>query len=267
MEETSPGGLEDLPRSIRRFPYRGRDDFVALKTHEASLPNRNDHFLITNISKREFQHDFLNIEDKTFSWKEYSWLSNLLLARMPSEEHGLAVELFDRKVTQALTRWGLDDALDPTGNSEFYLGSSFKNPDKGWRPDSRDYPTVVLEVGVSERPKQLREEAARWLQESVGEVQAVITMKISQYTPDITIQRWVNDNAKTVMKNETRISKSKPTKANPNSTTPVDNGPFTIPFRDFFLRQPTLNSNESDFTITDEELMVMAKKIWRIQNF
>jgi hypothetical protein len=77
--KASMSGLESLPLSINRYPYKGTTNFLDIYLHEESLCN--EVFLMTNLNPQTFDHDFCVTETEIpyKSPKEYCAETHILL--------------------------------------------------------------------------------------------------------------------------------------------------------------------------------------------
>ena len=134
------------------------------------------------------------------------------------------------------------------------------------RPNSIDWPTIVLEAGVSESLRQLRNDAKWWLSNSGGQVQIVLIFSVQEELRTIQIEKW-----------ETRPANGRATRSNqppaqvptqiqqiiidPNNVTGV---PLILHFHLIFLR--AINQNavppERDYTFATQDLRNWANVFW-----
>jgi hypothetical protein len=265
MSDSLASGHDDLP--LRQYPYKGRDDFLAVMDYEESLPNRSEIFLITNINKDQFELDFLNTHDKIFlhAWKEYDFSSRVLIIKMPLEPHEKAGRSLAYLIMRiAEQQMGPEFAILNKGAYDIRVDGKIKRADETLIPESdmdRTYPAVAVEVGLSQTAASLTESAKHWLTESDGEIRAVITVELSGNCRSITIGRWSLENNDAVMKQATTISKTFGERRS-QTTFQVTGAPFTIPFEDLYLRPAKPNTNEQDIQITDAQLRHLANLIW-----
>jgi hypothetical protein len=92
-------------------------------------------------------------------------------------------------------RLGVDESLLPTGSGRFGCrGGRSKEADIGYKPHSRpmidDWPSFVIEVGVSESLAMLRKDAAFWITNSDGRTRIVIVLSINRRDRQILVERW-----------------------------------------------------------------------------
>jgi hypothetical protein len=264
MSDALASGHDDLP--FNRYPYQGKGDFLNLMDYERSLPNRSSIFLITNINKQQFERQFLNTHDRTFSWmwKEYIYSSRLHFVKMPLRPHEIAGRSFALLIIlTAEQQMGSALGIVNYGTSDFMLNESIKCANESLIPEilerRLEYPPVVIEI--SESQAKLDYDANSWLIGSDGAVKAVITVHIKG-DQKIMIQRWCLESDVPVVKQETTMTKLfRKTTRSSSTTVQVANAPFTIPFEQLYLREPTPHTNEGDIQITDSQLRKLANNI------
>ncbi len=92
-------------------------------------------------------------------------------------------------------RLGVCASLVATGCGGFgRRGGRSKEADIGYKPISRhmvdEWPSFVIEVGVSESLAMLRSDAAFWITKSDGRTRIVIVLSINQRRQQFSIERW-----------------------------------------------------------------------------
>ena len=118
----------------------------------------------------------------------------LIVKLMPGRPHEAAIdlfrELFVAQVPSSVGIFGLGAAR--CGE----LTKRRKEPDQAYIPRNRisnqDWPTVVVEIGLSESLPNLREDARYWLTISEGKVFVVILISFSVSSKVVTWERWEN---------------------------------------------------------------------------
>lgn len=121
----------------------------------------------------------------------------LIVKLMPGRPHEAAIdllrELFIAQVPSSLGIFGLGAAR--CGE----ITRRQKEADQAYIPENRishkDWPTVVVEIGVSESLPKLREDARYWLTNSGGQVFVVILISLSFSSKVVTWERWENAQA------------------------------------------------------------------------
>ncbi|PKX88745.1 uncharacterized protein P174DRAFT_455387 [Aspergillus novofumigatus IBT 16806] len=143
------------------------------------------------------------------------------------------------------------------------LGES--TPDNGWGPRrptagrSRKWPTVVLEVGVSQGKSKLEEDARFWLEESEGEVKISPTISVGRRIPEIVLEKWKVRNGKPAMAQKVTVWRQ-------NQDILFDNEALVIEIEDLFLREAD-NPLEVNIEFDQGSLRRLAENIWLEQGF
>ena len=154
-----------------------------------------------------------------------------------------------------------------------------KEPDGSWCPQilspgrSDTWPTIVLEVGVSESRKKLRADAAWWLANSKGQVHVVILISVNQTVAEVTFESIVLQQPPTYMRNgrrqyrpETRqsivVSRTPGGAGQPITTVP-NTSPLIISLAEVLCRPP--NPPMTDPVIPVSSLERIASAAWHWQ--
>ncbi|KAJ5183970.1 hypothetical protein N7492_001586 [Penicillium capsulatum] len=188
--------------------------------------------------------------------------ANLLLAKMVTVIHSDIGQFVNGELTIAIHGMGLRN------NFRFYARATIrgqdrgKEGDQGWGPlpapeSHPDKPTVTLEVGVSESHAKLRRDVDWWLHPDKGNANMTVTIKVDRKHPGLTIDRWERTDGVVQSTQQIDISKV-------NGIAQV-NASLVIPFESLFLRQPT--GNESDITLDQGTLRILAERTWLSQGF
>ena len=119
----------------------------------------------------------------------------LIIKLMPGAHHEVANWKFATMFILKLASLGVSDTLEPFGSTRYEaLTGRSKEADGAWRPSTRvlptDWPSLVIEVGVSESLGQLRADADFWLAKSGGQTRVVILLAVKKATRVMTIERW-----------------------------------------------------------------------------
>jgi hypothetical protein len=132
------------------------------------------------------------------------------------------------------------------------------------RPNKTDWPTIVIESGVSETLPHLRFDTSWWLRESKGDVKIIIIISIKRARPMIQIEKW--ELASIVGGQLTLRSASNnaqiPTKTQEITIDPnaVTGAPLILEFEKILLRPAVLP--ETDIAFSAQELSTWAARIW-----
>jgi hypothetical protein len=268
------GFLGDLEASIKRYRYLSKQHAIRIVNEEAKEAGTSGEWILfTGIDKKTFTHDFLNTidenGDRTLNWSSFDNTLNLLLAKMPPQKpHEEAIRSFDKLLMDALRPMGLDEALHQFGSAIEESPKGGKQADSQWSPirlprgRSRDRPTIVLEVALSERYSKLNSDVRYWLQPlpTSEDVKIAITLRINRQQPEIIVEKWERENNHPHRKQCVTISM----RANKEIT--VHGDPLIIEFQKLFLR-PTEPPRETDLHIDAEMLKRLAVKVWYLQEF
>ena len=193
----------------------------------------------------------------------YDAVEEVLIIKLKSgPHHELAAERFSWMFHDKLVSLGVGNTLRPFGATRFGApGGRSKEADKAYRPSTRvlatDWPSVVIEVGVSESLSQLRTDTHFWLTQSGGQTQIVILLAVKKATRVMKIERW-EDTPRTRL---TRRSSPpyNPTKMQANGQ--LSGAPLLIPAsKAYDTLPPGLGPN--DFTFTAQDLAQYIQEYW-----
>jgi hypothetical protein len=226
--------------------------------------------LFTEVDKQAFSRDFLSSDDKFIErcWNSYDSSQHLLLVKLTlSRPPEIAQRVFERLLLESLEPMGLKRCLQTYESATCIANNGpDKQPDAQFlpkrlpQPRTKEWPTVVVESGFSESPDKFMSDARFWLSQSNGEVQVVITIKISRSMPQIVLESWelVNDRARRTQ--VVTLSKGE------NHHFYIRGEPLIIGFDKLFLRQPS-SPKETDISLGDSILEELATEVWEEQGF
>jgi len=208
----------------------------------------------------------------------YTDTDMLVVKLMPSTKHEAAHLSFAEEWTDRVKAMGLTrrDYL-PLGAGRFCGRRSSKEGDSAYKPSTRknanDWPTFVIESGLSESLRCLRSDAEWWLKNSQGEMKIVIVIAICLARTTIQIEKWElapvaerRPSARAFPNNPDIPPQDRPqipTKIqaitiNPNSITGPT--PLVLEFQKCFLRPAV--PPEGDFIFTAQGLSDWAAYYW-----
>ncbi|GFF33901.1 hypothetical protein IFM46972_04045 [Aspergillus udagawae] len=265
--------LEGLPSTLNVYPWEGPDHFQNVvdselyqsKDPECSSPC--DGIIFSDVSETIFKRDFEEGTDLSKQWKSYNQSLQLLFVEiaMSTPEHTEATQNFNYILKEAVDRMGLSTALKSFSGTKIRGHDWAKVPDNGWVPSrppagrSRKWPTVVLEVGVSQRNSKLEEDARFWLEQSEGDVKISLAISVNRRIPEIVLEKWKVSNGKPAMTQKVIVWRH-------NEDTLFDNEPLIIEFEDLFLREADI-PREGNIEFDQGNLRRLAEKIWLEQGF
>ncbi|KAJ5215792.1 uncharacterized protein N7498_002199 [Penicillium cinerascens] len=283
--DSSPGFLENLPSSIRRYSYEGREqvrrvmdlefDHFQLSTcllhsdHPQSHSDDNaTEYVLFDIDSSTLEHDILNpnVERFPFRCSSFDITKGLLLVKMVTLEHSQAATAFHDAIFEALEPMNLHKAIQTFSGVTIKAGDGGKEPDHGWGPirpppGYARKPTIALEVAVSETPAKLQQDVDFWLDPNRGNANIVITLRVNRKKPLITIDKWERRNQQSQRVQQITIAED------PNGErVTVSAFPLILPFHLLF-RRPRSSPAEVDIRIGQQELKGIAERIWAVQEF
>ncbi|PUU74440.1 hypothetical protein B9Z19DRAFT_1092874 [Tuber borchii] len=141
---------------------------------------------------------------------------------------------------------------------------------KPWSPHhgAADWPTVVIECGVSQSRDRLEVDANCWFENSGGQVKIVFLISFSEEKKEIHLQQW-----KLVTAPDSHVSQARPpaTSTAPTIVCELDlasgvpnRESLMLNFERVFLRPPAQGEGyrERDITFSPEELEEYANHVW-----
>jgi hypothetical protein len=194
----------------------------------------------------------------------------LIIKLMPSGKHECAHLYFGQKFLVKVIRMGTSDReLRPMGGTRYPGNTSSKEGDTSYKPSSRekesDWPTIVIESGLSESFERLRGDASWWLQNSKGEVKIVIIISVKPVSKRLEIEKWELAPRDDERRNTRSHPSSIPTKIQEFTIMPDGSVtgalPLVLEFQKIFLR-PAIPP-ECDITFSEEDLSVWADDFWK----
>ncbi|KAL4920031.1 hypothetical protein BDW62DRAFT_209211 [Aspergillus aurantiobrunneus] len=269
--ETGRGFLGRLsPSIIPHYPYRGPEQFLQDFEREFNPSEQTDHwFLLTGVTQQIFNKWFSEPESGPFSrgCAFDAALERLLVALPESTTHSAAALAFNKMVGRAARTVRMEDGLKEIGSGgHTSQGMGTKQPDMAWRPArmvagrNNSWPSMVLEVSLSENQAKLQSDVRYWLlAPPAGAVKIVLTLKINQRKEEVVIEKWENTRAEGGPHLEQTVVISR-TRANVTIT----ESPLTISFSKLFLRHP-LTTEEVDLQLDNQKLQFIAEMIWEEQ--
>jgi hypothetical protein len=196
-----------------------------------------------------------------------------LILKVPTFEHESAHGEFASKIVIRSALMGLERELAFCGATRYQGDNVDKEADSAYKPRSlrplkTDWPTIVLEGGVSESLLELRTDASWWLSNSGGDVKIVLIFSVKVTTRTIHIEKWENVPA-LVTRRHTRSTPQGtlvPTSIQEIDISPngVQGSPLILHFDKIFLRLPNPHAipAEHDLIFTAQDLQTYATDLW-----
>jgi hypothetical protein len=199
----------------------------------------------------------------------YSWKTHTLILKIiPFAAHEIAKEEFKLCIGVQIIKMGLRGELDPIGETGIRFGDFMKEPNAGWaRLSQTPNPSFVLETGLSESSGRLVLDARGWLESIGSTVQIAVTMMVNRKKPEIVVQRWeVLPRVYYTRACLSPTSCTQEVRSHYSNQTIMVTGDLVIPFNKVVGR-PANQPSEQDFVITQQELKLISRKVWNVQNF
>lgn len=185
--------------------------------------------------------------------------SHILIVTMPSRPHERLSREIGHLWREKLRRMNCVGELADAGGTTTHLQNCRKEPDGYWGPDAVDYPTCVLEVGLSESLRQLDRDAQRWIENSLSHVTQVVTVKIYPHRHEMIFAIWRRTATRRAEKDEeiyVELVEGRPIVRNNRRR-------LRISFEKLFERPPTPGTAEGDLIFSARELGSLARIVWR----
>lgn len=154
--------------------------------------SKEQYTLIRNVPRDVFENLLLRSVRLHYDYES----GDLIAKLMPSPEHNEPPAILSDCIRAKTTRMGLDMfKLHPTTTNRYSGASSAKEGDAGLKPIPErrrrdDWPTLVIECGVSEGLPRLRIDAKWWLMDSSGGVRIVIVISFNPTAEEFFLEKW-----------------------------------------------------------------------------
>jgi len=201
----------DLEEVLMGYPTISRAPFTNLYAFKRICLARSkrlvegiqtpQYLAFTSVSQRSL-YEIDRIREERRGWLPrmtilYDGREEILIVKlMVGVMHGAVAHQFASMLFEAkFFRLDVRESLLATGSATFgRLGSRSKEADISYIPRSRrledDWPSLVIEVGVSESLGMLRRDAAFWITKSDGRTRIVIVLSFNRRDRRILVERW-----------------------------------------------------------------------------
>lgn len=196
-----------------------------------------------------------------------------LIIKIPSEPHEKAHLSLGQICSNCAFQMQLNiREFCPIGGTLYRSQRSSKEGDSSYknlmvRSNSGDWPSFVIEAGLSELLQRLRCDAQWWISHSGGQVRIVLLIKVNKAHKHVMIEKWVPRQQPTTRTSPRFARPLHPTKITTitidQSGTPavIAGAPLTLEFNEIFSR-PAIPPVEKDIVFTRQDLDTWAKAIW-----
>ena len=281
-------GLEDEEHQR----YRDVHSFTSaidLRTEKLRSGNADEYltpYLVFSHVKQQQLVTIQGARDSNYKTLRFFYLRSLralIVKIMPGEAHELAIWEFGKVFDRKLVSVGMGNALKSIGSTTYYgiEGQSQKEADASFKPRGArnwksDWPTMILECGVTQSPQCLKAVAHWWADNSVGEVNIVLTFIVSETARTIRIMYWEtntipNPHVSQERPNPTivRVAIENTIHIDANSITTirekgevVPGGTLSLDFKKLFLRDPVQGAGEANIDLNEEDLRTFYERTW-----
>ncbi|KAJ5689611.1 hypothetical protein N7462_004003 [Penicillium macrosclerotiorum] len=258
--------LEDLPPVIKRYTYKGKEQFYNILKAETDLSEastESSEFVLFRANKKTIETLLGPVTEDTDIAQfcsSFDTSEQLFLVSMPLGPHNEAISQMSILIRQALSPMGLDYALKEYPGLTVEGEDRGKVPDYGWGPKRRACgPSVALEVAYSESDSKLNSDVRFWLHPDYGKADLCLTLRMNKSQPEVRIEKWERQN------NRTHRSQVIWMIRNQGEVTTIGH-PLIIPFDALFHRVPDF-PREKDLEISEQHLRALAESIWAEQSW
>jgi hypothetical protein len=263
-----------VPENTTFYNWKDKDDFLSVRNAEISQytadqsGSASQYFVFLNVSKEIFNLYFSDSDDRQFDADSYYAKEEAIVIKMKSPMHEVAHATFSQILYEKLNGMKMKRKLKPTGASTTKTNDRAKEPDESYRPfhlpqgRSRQWPSLTVEVGVSESRRKLANDARWWLTESAGDVKNVITIYVRKARKEITFENWnlvLGPDGSTFPRVTYRTVLCPKRDSDDIETT--NELPMTIQFEDLFLR-PAEGPIEGDIKFEKDDMKEIADFVW-----
>jgi hypothetical protein len=203
-----------------------------------------------------------------------------MIIKLISGAHETASRGLGGAVQNEIYNMGLEESIRPLGSKTIQSVFCRKEADSAYGPAqpvlgrNPKWPTVVVEVGVSESYRKLRADAEWWLTNSRGDVKLVVIVSVSRKTPNIKFETIALDptvnplrlqRPRYVPKIRQTITASRDANKSNSQITIRPPEPLTIGFEELLCRQ--LVPPEHNIELSPDRLGQISKHVWGEQEF
>ena len=192
---------------------------------------------------------------------------------MPSPVHEVAIRRFESVLNLKIVGMGLFDELCYMGTTTYQGKGNRKQPDSAFQPQSlrphiTDWPTLVIECGVSQSLPDLTRDAHWWFENFRGKVQTVLLFSINRTKRKIHIQQWEMGEEEEANLQVTCLDPDS-TGTRPKCIRTIDivtadaaGASLQLSFEKLFLRKAEKGKGEEDIIFTTQDLERFAAHVW-----
>ena len=222
---------------------------------------------VQQSSMRPIEHGRSRSELPAFRLLYDAAAEGLIIKLMPGVVHEAAAATFSLMFHDRLVGLGVGNTLRNVRSTRYEApGGRSKEADEAYRPSTRvlgtDWPSIVIEVGVSESLSQLRTDAHFWLTQSGGQTRIVILLAVKKATRVMKMERWEHTpRTRPARRLSPRYNPTKMQALTLRANGQISGGPLLIPASKVYdTLPPGLGPN--DFTFTGQDLAQFIQEYW-----
>jgi len=271
----SVADLESLYNVEATFEYTSRNDLTrALRAFDERtfLGPRSilmDHtVLITRFPPQLFEAESEDIDNPVIpNGRKVLYFpdSQILIFTMAGRPHEIVAMEMQNLFYEKIKGMNCQEEFCSSGQALVHLQRLNKQPDSSWGPRAVDYPTCVLEVGLSESLRRLDCDAKRWIENEQTHVTQVITAKIYPHGHEIIFSIWRRTATHQAEKDD-RIDEIH-VELREGRPRVRDNRCLRVSFEQILERPPTRGTAERDIIVSGRELGGIARRVWESLGF
>lgn len=267
--------LEEGLNGVQRYQYRNASSFITAtnkQIREFQLGGAAQYAIFSPVTDEEFTK-IDNTRNRHNKGLRFLYLANektLIVKFGVDLAHEIAHRRFVGIFMRKLSSMGLLRDIMDVGRARFSGPTGQKEADTGLKPMSRhflnDWPTIVIECGLSESLKRLKVDAKWWLENSEGAVGTVILITVSREERSVCLEKW--ELAHTPNPRATRAASTPfftgATRAGGGKIVADDvtGAPLKISFKKTMLRDPDESLGEGDIVFDVEDFKEIAAIAW-----
>jgi len=254
--------------------YHGTESFMTainVQTDQLHSGNAGQYAVFSHITPRQLANldNFRDTHCKSLRFLYYESEETLIVRIMPGKAHDFACTGFEVAMVLKLAEMGLQHELR-NASATTYQGRGFAGEadssyiPRSSRPLRADWPTLVIEYGVSQSLKHLCDDASWWLTSSAGQVKIVLLFSISEKHRKIHIEQWEMGTStdQQTIDGQHNLEAIRPecVKTIEIAETDAAGAFLQLSFQKLFLRQP--EAGEMDIVFGTQDLERFAADAW-----
>ncbi|PUU76159.1 hypothetical protein B9Z19DRAFT_991424, partial [Tuber borchii] len=228
---------------------------INLQAEQLPSGNAGQYAVFSKVTKHQFAKldRFRDTHCKSLRFLYYENEETLIVKIMAGPAHEITCARFQGMMAFKLAEMGLYDELCDLRTTMYQGIACKKQPDCAFRPLSSrshktDWPTFVVECGVSQSIKGLRRDCIWWFENSAAQVKTVLLFAVSEKKKKIHIEQWEMCPEPKCIQTVDIVEAD------------AAGASLQLSFQNLFLREP--GKGEVDINFSTEELERFAAYVW-----